>query len=71
VNHKSSASSTKMVNGGRTKSVPPSLLEKLLASDIRRERLLTIQLLEYIVWDANFFDQADEEKDIKIKERGR
>jgi Zinc finger C-x8-C-x5-C-x3-H type (and similar) len=41
-------------------SAPPSLLEKLLESDVRRERLLTIQLLEYIANDANFFSESDD-----------
>jgi Zinc finger C-x8-C-x5-C-x3-H type (and similar) len=40
-------------------SAPPSLLEKLLANDVRRERLLTIQLLEHIAYDANFFSQPE------------
>jgi hypothetical protein len=67
----SNQSSNNNANGRRAKPSPPSLLEKLLASDIRRERLLTIQLLEHIAWDANFFDPADEEKDRRIEAKER
>jgi hypothetical protein len=59
------------MNGRRTKAAPPSLLEKLLASDVRRESLLTIQLLDYIVWDAQFFDRTDDETQGKIDAKDR